>query len=110
MIWRWLSRRKPESLVLEISVVIEPEEGGGFYAHCPGLEGLHVGGETIEETLRNAEDAILLYLKSIATHGDALPVGPDFRVSRRQTPEVPQGAFLQHLRVRWPSLQMHGNS
>jgi len=44
------------------TVVIEPDEDGGFVAHCPELKGCWSQGETIEETLHNIADAITGWL------------------------------------------------
>ncbi|MBA7490765.1 hypothetical protein ES702_01308 [subsurface metagenome] len=57
-----------------IQVIIEPD-GPGFHAYCPALEGLHTCGETEEEALKNAKDAISAYLQSLIKHNDPIPVG-----------------------------------
>lgn len=62
------------SLHLKVSVVIEPDENG-YHAYCPALKGLHVDGMTEDEALENARQAALVYLESLAQHGDALPIG-----------------------------------
>jgi len=105
----WLSRRPPsQPLTLKITVIVEPDEGW-FHAYCPGLEGLHVDGETIEEALDHAKDAVLLYLESLARHGDPLPVGPHCVVEQGEEPfRVPIGAFLRHLELQWPSPETSG--
>src|ERR1700687_5542876 len=50
------TRRAMEALRIEI--LIEPDEGG-LHAYCPALKGLHVGGNTVEEALQNACDAVM---------------------------------------------------
>ncbi|MDO8672010.1 MAG: type II toxin-antitoxin system HicB family antitoxin [Dehalococcoidia bacterium] len=62
------------TLKFEVEVVVEPDEDG-FHACCPALKGLHVDGDTKEEALRNAQDAVLAYLDSLIKHGDAIPLG-----------------------------------
>ena len=62
------------AIEFEISVVIEPDEGG-FHAYCPALKGLHTCGDTEEEALENAKDAAIAYLQSLIKHGDPIPVG-----------------------------------
>ncbi len=47
---------------LAFDVIIEPDEPG-FHAYCPALKGLHVGGDTAEEALQNARDAITAYVR-----------------------------------------------
>lgn len=58
---------------IRIGIVIEPDDGG-FYAYCPGLKGLHVGGSTEQEALKNAKDAALAYLQSLIKHNDPIPL------------------------------------
>lgn len=108
-LFSWSHRRpEPQPLTLKITVVIEPD-GSAFHAYCPGLEGIHVDGNTEEETLRQATDAVLLYLESLAHHGDPLPVGPHCILEREEEPfQVPIGALLRHLELKWPSPRMSG--
>lgn len=49
--------RKPYPVVLNQDVL------GGFWAMCPSLQGCYSQGETIEETLTNIKEAILLCLE-----------------------------------------------
>ena len=44
------------------TVVIEPDEDGGYVAHCPELRGCWSQGETLDETLHNVADAIAGWL------------------------------------------------
>jgi len=44
------------------AVVLEPDEDGGFTALVPSLPGVVTQGETVEEALENARDAIALTL------------------------------------------------
>jgi predicted RNase H-like HicB family nuclease len=37
------------------------------------LPGCHTQGETLEEAERNVKEAIVLYLESLAAHGEAIP-------------------------------------
>jgi predicted RNase H-like HicB family nuclease len=94
-------------LRLQISVVIEPD-GDSFHTYCPAFKGLHVDGADEKEAIRNAADAIGVYVNSLVSHGEPLPVGPDCSVE--EVPVVPRGAFLRHLELQWPSLSMCGSS
>jgi predicted RNase H-like HicB family nuclease len=48
-------------------VKIEPdEEGGGYVAEVPRLPGCITQGDTLEEVLEMAEDAIRAYLEAVA--------------------------------------------
>jgi len=56
------------------SVFYEQAPEGGYVAFVPSLPGCHTQGETVEETERNVKEAIALYLESLATHGESIPV------------------------------------
>ncbi len=47
---------------MKFKVVLEPSEDGGYAVHVPALRVCHTQGETIEEALENAKDAIRTYL------------------------------------------------
>lgn len=76
-----------EGLTIEILVVLEPD-GDGYYACCPALKGLHVGGDTEEETLDHAKDGSILYLNSLTRNRQPLPVGVGC-VVEKDRPSVP---------------------
>jgi len=44
-----------KEILVQVEMVIEPDENG-FHVYCPALKGLHVGGDTEEEAIKNAED------------------------------------------------------
>jgi len=48
---------------MQIKVVLEPQEEGGYTVHVPSLPGCLSEGETIEDALKNIKEAILLYLE-----------------------------------------------
>ncbi|HLI63599.1 MAG TPA: type II toxin-antitoxin system HicB family antitoxin [Terriglobales bacterium] len=101
---------KQTNLRLSITVVVEKDEGG-YYAHVPAFKGLHVDGRTESEAMENAKEAIKVYMRSLATHNDPIPIGPDCTVLREEKfPPIPAGAMLHHLELQWPSLRMSGIS
>lgn len=51
------------------------DDGKGFHGWCPALKGLHVPGDSIEETAKFARDALIAYLESMIKRGDPLPIG-----------------------------------
>ena len=55
----------------KISVVIEHDDHG-YYAWCPELPGCHTQGDTLEEAMNNAREAIEVYLE---------PLPPDDRAA-----------------------------
>jgi predicted RNase H-like HicB family nuclease len=44
---------------MKFTVILEPEEVGGYSVHCPALPGCASQGETIDEALVNIREAIL---------------------------------------------------
>jgi len=63
-----------QTIKVRLRIFVEPDSGG-FYAYCPELKGLHVGGTTEEEAVKNAREAATAYLLSLLKHNDPLPVG-----------------------------------
>ena len=57
----------------EYTIVLRPEEAGGFSVSVPDLPGCHTQGETLEEAVAMAKEAIEGYLESIEHEGMALP-------------------------------------
>ena len=55
------------------TVILEPEDAGGFHAFVPALKGCHTQGDTEAEALVNAQEAITAYLESLKAHGDPIP-------------------------------------
>ena len=50
---------------MQIKVVLEPAEEGGYIVYMPSLPGCISEGETEEEALANIKEAIELYLEPI---------------------------------------------
>ena len=55
------------------TVILEPEADGGFHAYCPALKGCHSQGDSIDEAMDNAREAIEAYLESLRAHGEPIP-------------------------------------
>ncbi len=66
----------------EIEFVFEPDPDGGYHAYAPELPGLHTEGETLEEAVSNAEEALALYVEGQRDEGRTLDMG----VVRRTLP------------------------
>ena len=49
---------------MKITVILEPQEEGGYTAYVPSLPGCISQGETKEEAIKNIKEAIELYLES----------------------------------------------
>ena len=56
------------------TVVLTPEmEDGGYSVAVPALPGCHTQGDTLDEALANAREAIRLYLEDVLASGEPLP-------------------------------------
>ncbi len=55
------------------TVLIEPNDPDGYLVTCPALPGLVTEGDTLEDVLAMAKDAIEGYLISLIKHGDPIP-------------------------------------
>jgi predicted RNase H-like HicB family nuclease len=54
-------------------VLLRKEPEGGYTAIVPTLPGCVTFGETIEEAIAMAKEAIELYLESLKAHGEEIP-------------------------------------
>jgi antitoxin HicB len=63
-----MERRK----TLTYSLVVELREDG-YLAYFPSLPGCHTWGATYEAAIKNAEEALSLYLETLVENGDAIP-------------------------------------
>jgi antitoxin HicB len=55
---------------------IEPAEEGGYNVFVPALPGCVTQGETYEEALAMAQEAIQAYVESLIKAGDPIPEEP----------------------------------
>ena len=46
---------------MKLTIVLEPQEEGGFTAYVPSLSGCISEGETKEEAIKNIKEAIELF-------------------------------------------------
>jgi len=84
--WRMKIRNEEGALGMQrrFRIVLEwDEEGQGYTVTVPSLPGCVTEGDTIEEALANAREAITGYLRALEKLGQPLPVG-DAPVVRRQ--------------------------
>jgi len=50
---------------MRFNVILKPAEEGGFNVIVPALDGCFTQGDTEEEALKNAKEAILCYLEGL---------------------------------------------
>jgi len=54
-------------------LLIPDSQEGGYTVTVPALPGCVTEGDTVEEALANARDAIRLYLEDVAASGEKIP-------------------------------------
>jgi predicted RNase H-like HicB family nuclease len=59
----------------EVELVFEPQEEGGYHVYAPDLPGLHSQGENLDDAMRNAEEALALYVEGLREDGGSLDTG-----------------------------------
>jgi antitoxin HicB len=64
------------------TVVLEPEEEGGFTVRVPALPEIVTYGESEREALTMAEDAIRLVLEDSVARGEPIPAGSSSRIRK----------------------------
>ncbi|MCH8266097.1 MAG: type II toxin-antitoxin system HicB family antitoxin [Acidobacteria bacterium] len=70
----------------KFQVVLEQDPDGGYSVHVPALPGCASQGDTLEEALRNIQEAIELYVWSLKD--DGLPI-----------PELDQRVIVQEVEI-----------
>jgi predicted RNase H-like HicB family nuclease len=58
---------------LRYTVILEPEEDGGYHVYAPALKGCHSYGDTVEEALASIREAIAVYLQDVRAAGEPVP-------------------------------------
>jgi len=67
------SGRPPRDHVYTVVVHPAGKDEGGFWAEVPALPGCNTQGETYEETIANAQNAIEGYLRMLVKTGRPIP-------------------------------------
>ena len=70
------------TLTRNYAVVLEPSESGGFVVSVPALPEVGTQGDTMEEALEMARDAIALALSIRQKEGEEIPVDDTPRLER----------------------------
>lgn len=75
---------------------LTPEEGGGYFIEFPDLPGCMSDGETIEETIKNGEDAVKCWIEAAKEIGRKIPNPGEYEnVSGKWVQRVPKSIHLQ---------------
>ncbi len=59
----------------DIELVFAPQEEGGYHVYAPDLPGLHSEGDTFDEAMENAREALDLYVEGLREVGRPLDAG-----------------------------------
>jgi predicted RNase H-like HicB family nuclease len=73
------------------TVILEPAHEGGYVVSCPVLSGCISQGETLEETLENIKEAILLVIEVLQEENEPIP---------NETPEIVTEEISEILKAR----------
>jgi predicted RNase H-like HicB family nuclease len=55
------------------TIVVEPEETGGYAVFVPALPGCFTRGDTLEECRENAAEAIAVHIAGLEADGEDIP-------------------------------------
>jgi len=61
--------------VYKLPLVLDPQPEGGYVVTCPLLPELLTEGETVEEAVHNANDALEAVIEAFKDLGRELPLG-----------------------------------
>ena len=59
--------------ILNYRVLLRKEPEGGYTVIVPSLPGCVTYGDTVEEAIKMAKEAIELYIESLKAHGEDIP-------------------------------------
>jgi len=62
-----------ELAMRSFNVVLEPDVDGGYVAIIPAFPGCYSQGDTVEEALANAREAIALTIEDMKASGEQIP-------------------------------------
>jgi antitoxin HicB len=69
-------KKRKLTKVLKYTAVFEPAKEGGYVVTVPALPGCVTQGDTYEEAIRMAKDAIEGYLAVLSEEGEKIPTEP----------------------------------
>ena len=80
-----MQRDMSDQPIYEYTVVLEPAEPSGYAVYVPALPGVVTSGDSIEDALAMAREAIALHVRALIADGEPVPVEP---APRRRTQRV----------------------
>jgi len=73
------------------TVVLETEKDGGFVVSVPALPGCFTQGDSRDEALRNAREAIAAYVEELRARGEEIPLEVRTETEYLELPELEYG-------------------
>jgi predicted RNase H-like HicB family nuclease len=67
---------------MEYTVILHEAEEGGYWVDVPSLPGCFSQGESLDETMRNAERAIRSHIAALREDGQSIPTDGGFLLAR----------------------------
>jgi len=66
----------------EYTVILHPEEEGGYWAEVPALPGCYSQGDTVEKAMQNVQEAIECHLEALKADGKEIPIEKGFMIGK----------------------------
>ena len=66
----------------EFTIIVHHADEGGYWVEVPALPGCFSQGETLDEAVQNARDAIESHLESLTDAGGDIPENDDLMIAR----------------------------
>lgn len=73
------------------TVVLETEKDGGLVVSVPALPGCFTQGDSHDEALRNAREAIAAYVEELRARGEEIPLEVRTETEYLELPELEYG-------------------
>ena len=93
------------ALSRKFTIILEPEEDGGYSVHCPALPGCASQGGNRQAALRNIKEAIILVLESLEHDGSVadrtLAAIEGENVPPNETPDSAANEIREVLKARY---------
>lgn len=67
---------------MQYTVIVFKAEEGGYWAKVPALPGCYSQGETLEESVKNIQEAIESHLAALRDEGQAAPPEPPLVIAK----------------------------
>ena len=90
-----------ESILKKFTVILDPEDDGGYSVYCPAMPGCVSQGDDRDDALKNIEEAILLVLEVLEEDKSLVASTAEDKVRlHHETPDVVAEEIREVLRAR----------